>query len=177
MVKTSFRQLGALCLEQFWSTLGPDGERNVLALAQKMDRIDSISLAYCAGCNDKLVQSLLQVFVDKRFPLRSLNLFYLGQLTDATIIYAASHFPDLTELNVGRCMLITDRSMRELAKLKHLKKLNVVRAPAPRVATAYVSRVHRFTIRTSATRRSWRWTTRIRSRLSSSSTFRTATRT
>lgn len=76
-----------------------------------------------------LVQ-MLNCFLPKQkeVPLTIVNVFYCQHLTDAFVKYLVDTFPSITDLNLGRCPLLTTKSFDLLGRMRHLKKLNMVSA-------------------------------------------------
>jgi hypothetical protein len=136
---------GTLNLEQFWFRLGLCKNDFFVNLIKQTDRIQHVSFAYCSALTDGTLRNFLTVLAEKRCPLQSLNLFFCPQLTDNTTDFIVQTFPDLQELNLGRCVQFSGRSIRSLATLRHLRKLNMVWAVLPGwglLTVRFVAQVH-----------------------------------
>jgi len=125
---------GTLFLDQFWCRLGVLDSDIFYRMFSRMDRIEHLSLGFCCHLNDNLLRHIWHHLIQRQrehgLPLRSLNLFYCYRLSDQVLAEIPSAFPSLTELNLGRCTNLTDRTIRLIAAMPNLKKFNLASIPA-----------------------------------------------
>jgi len=120
-----------LCLEQFWAQLGLAHTDKIVNIVRTMGHLTKLSVAYCSNLSDVSLIQILTILAQKQKEgsLISLNLFYCHSVTDVSAKYLVDHFPNLTELNLGRCQLLTEKAVELVGKLKYLKRLTLSSNP------------------------------------------------
>ena len=117
-----------LNLGQFWSRLGVLDGRHFAQLVQRYRSVTDLNLSYCHFLTGTMLQQLVQALPQCE-RLERLSLFYCYSLTDDAVIALLPSLPALTDLNVGRCIHLTDRTTRSLYALPNLRSLTLTSLP------------------------------------------------
>ena len=118
-----------LNLGQFWSRLGVLDLAHFTRLTSAFHSVTELNLAYCHFLTPQHLIDLVHS-IPHFERIERLNLFYCYGLDDAAISSLIPALPALTDLNLGRCIRITDRTVRSLASLQHLRSLTLTSLPA-----------------------------------------------
>jgi hypothetical protein len=110
---------------QFWSRIGILDNSYFITLTNSFKNICDINFSYCHFMNNSIFEQLIMRLSNHHTMIR-LNIFYCYHLNDEIINTIVQRFPNLTDLNIGRCHLMTERGIMKLAELTKLKTLNLV---------------------------------------------------
>jgi hypothetical protein len=83
-----------------------------------------VNLAFCSKLTDASLVALLDTVLYKE-NVRKLNLYFCYELSDEAILYIVQTFPKLTHICLGKCVKLTDESMRHLSTLRQLKNVDL----------------------------------------------------
>eukprot|EP00823_Brevimastigomonas_motovehiculus_P004460 TRINITY_DN294_c2_g1_i1.p1 TRINITY_DN294_c2_g1~~TRINITY_DN294_c2_g1_i1.p1 ORF type:complete len:328 (+),score=51.89 TRINITY_DN294_c2_g1_i1:73-1056(+) len=124
-----------LDMSPFWSALGiADKQSNFVSLFSRFHCAQHISFAFCHLLTDATLLPLLRTLTKSSMNKQrvvSINLYYCYQLTEAVVAELPELFPNLEEINLGRCTgAVIERSLAPLRSLKNLKKLHLQNIPA-----------------------------------------------
>lgn len=125
LVAKKCQMVTELDLSPLWCILGDKHINEVQKLIQRFPLVKEVSFAYCHNVKDHTILQILENLKEKPANITMLNFFYNNQLTDESMVWICERFPNLVELNVGRCMRITCKSIDKIAQLKNLKKLTL----------------------------------------------------
>jgi len=114
-----------LDLAQFWSIVGDDFILEITTLIKRFPIVTDISFAYCNNVGDETLKKFMEALKQDPKTIKKLDLFYNNRLTDKAILWICERFPNIEDLNIGRCMSVTDRALDKVASLKNLKKLSI----------------------------------------------------
>ena len=118
-----------LDLGQFWASIGTSDVdiSYFVKLVSRCHHVKKLSLAFCTHLSDQSFFTIFQALPQQKARVTSLNLFYCYNLTRSGIKHVVEFFPVLEELNLGRCMKISNESfmlLQQLGELKHLSLVN-----------------------------------------------------
>merc|ERR1712150_102474 len=102
------------------------GIPKIITLIKRFPIAVDVSLAYCNMVTDDSLKTILTELPTNPENIQQLNLFYNNRLSDSSIQWICERFPNLRNLNVGRCMHLTDKSMDRISNLLHLQKLSLL---------------------------------------------------
>lgn len=125
---TCAEHIDTLNLCQFWSRIGVLDTRLFRGLVSKFHHVRHLNLAYCHKLNTDTLIDIITA-IPQHQSINKLNLFYCYELNDDSIDVVLQLLPKLTELNVGRCMTLTNRSIDLLSDCNTLRKLVIVANP------------------------------------------------
>lgn len=129
IVQTSCRDyIDTLNLCQFWSRIGVLDTRLFRSLVSKFHHVRHLNLAYCNKLTTEILIDIITA-IPSHQSITKLNLFYCYELNDDSIDVILQLLPRLTELNIGRCMLLTNRTIDLLSDCDTLRKLVMVAIP------------------------------------------------
>ena len=118
-----------LNLGQFWSRLGVLDLGHFTRLTSAFRSVTDLNLSYCHFLTPyHLIDLVHSIHNYER--LERLNLFYAYNLTDDAVTSLIPSLPSLTDLNLGRCIRLTDRTVRALMPLSSLRSLTLTSLPA-----------------------------------------------
>lgn len=112
-----------LHLGQFWSRIGLMEPHYFTALCSKFHAINDLNVGYCHFITGEMLFTLIESIPNYQNIIR-LNLFYCYNLQDQHIEKLLTLLPNLADINLGRCINLTDKAFSLLAMHSpHLKVL------------------------------------------------------
>jgi hypothetical protein len=113
---------------QFWSRISTLHLESMLKFVNQFEQIIEVNFSYCHLLTNDICKQIL-TNIPNYNNIEKLNLFYCYELTDDFIEWITVQLPHLHELNLGRCIKLTDRTLLSIAKLPQLRILNIVYNP------------------------------------------------
>ena len=118
-----------LHLGQFWSRLGVVDVGHFTRLVSAFTSVTELNVSYCHFLTNQHLVDIVHA-IPHYERLERLNLFYAYNLTDDAVLALVPSLPALTDLNLGRCIRLTDRAVRALQPLSSLRSLVLTSLPA-----------------------------------------------
>ena len=117
-----------LHLGQFWSRLGVMPTEHFLSLLSGYRAVRELNVSYCHFLTGDTLLALVKGTPSYE-RIERLNLFYCYNLTDEHVAAVLPLLPNLAELNLGRCIHITDKTLRVLRTSPTLRSLTLSSLP------------------------------------------------
>ena len=117
-----------LHLGQFWSRLGVTPTEHFLSLISGYRAVREVIVSYCHFLTGDTLLALIKGTPSYE-RVERLNLFYCYNLTDEHVAAVLPLLPALQELNLGRCIHITDKTLRALRTSTTLRSLTLSSLP------------------------------------------------
>ena len=120
--------IARLHLGQFWSRLGVTPIEHFLSLVSGYRQVRELNVSYCHFITGEALIAVIKG-IPSYERIERLNLFYCYNLTDEQVAAVLPMLPNLTELNLGRCIHITDKTLRTLRTSTTLRSLTLSSLP------------------------------------------------
>ena len=120
--------IARLHLGQFWSRLGVQPTEHFLSLVSGYRAVRELNVSYCHFLTGDTLLALVKGTPGYE-KIERLNLFYCYNLSDEHIAAVLPLLPGLTELNLGRCIHISDKTLRTLRASATLRSLTLSSLP------------------------------------------------